>query len=189
MKKPITPVLQKSISSIFPDKRVQTLAGIFVLFLVGMMAMLLHAKLRVPLHLPGKQGLLFMFLIVSSSLMSGFRFSTLIATTGSAALLLTGFGGFSDPFMPVYYVVLGVMMDLLLDSSSLSSGKAWSIGLAGALSFSVIPLSRALIAFLTGLPFPSLFNGVAYPWLTHLLFGFLGSYVAALAVKSAVSEK
>jgi len=161
---------------------------VLFLFIAGMMAMVLHAKLRIPMHLPGRQGLLFMFIVISSSLMSGFRFSTFMATIGSAALLLTGFGGFDDPFMAVHYLILGLVMDTLLGSSTMSVNKAWFIGLAGAMSFSVIPLSRALLSVISGMPYPSLFNGVLYPWLTHLLFGFIGSFLAALAVKSIPSK-
>ncbi|HEX7410752.1 MAG TPA: hypothetical protein VF298_01280 [Bacteroidales bacterium] len=190
MKNQTTQVLQKSLSKAFPGNRAELLAEAFILLLTGMLAMVLHAKLRIPMHLPGKQGLLFMFIVISSSLLSRVRFSTLLVTTGAASLLLTGFGGFDDPLMPVYYLSVGFVMDLFLISSPRFLQKAWLIGLAGGLSFSLIPVSRALISIFTGLPYPSLFTGILYPWITHFLFGFVGSFLAAMAVKTlAESEK
>lgn len=188
MKTHSTQLLQRSISKAFPNSSAQIAAEALFLFLTGMLAMVLHARLRIPMHLPGKQGILFMFIIMSTSLLSRFRFSTLLATTGAAALLLTGFGGFDDPFMPVPYLLMGFVMDMIFSSPSETKNKAWFIGLAGGLGFSLIPLCRALISLITGLPYPSLFNGVVYPWLTHFLFGFAGSLLAALAVKS-LSDK
>jgi len=187
MKNQTTQVLQKSLSKVFPGSRAEILAEAFILFLVGMLAMVLHAKLRIPLHLPGKQGLLFMFIIIGTSLLSRVRFSTLLAVTGSAAILLTGIGGFDDPFMPLYYLLLGFVMDMFLFSSPKLIQKPWFIGLAGGLSFSLIPVGRALISMFTALPYPSLFNGILYPWFTHFIFGFAGSFLAALAVK-AIAE-
>jgi hypothetical protein len=189
MKNQTTQVLQKSLSKAFPGNRAQVLAEGLILFIIGMLAMVLHAKLRIPVHLPGKQGLLFMFIVISSSLLSRFRFSTLLVTLGSASLLLTGFGGFDDPFMPLHYLLLGFVMDLILGSSSGLQQKAWFTGLAGAISFSLIPLSRAFISLISGIPYPSLFSGIAYPWLSHLLFGFAGSFLAAMAVKTLAEKK
>jgi hypothetical protein len=181
-------VLQRSISKAFPGSRTQAAAEGFFLFLSGVLAMILHARLRIPMHLPGKQGILFMFIVMSASLLSRFRFSTLLTTTGAAALLLTGFGGFDDPFMPIPYLLLGFVLDMIFSSPSEIKTKSWFIGLAGGLGFSLVPLCRAIISLLTGLPYSSLFNGVVYPWLTHFLFGFAGSLLAALAVKT-LSDK
>lgn len=184
MKNQTTAVLQKSLSKVFPGSRVELLAEGLFLFLTGMLAMVLHAKLRIPMHLPGKQGLLFMFIVIGASLLSRVKFSTLIVTTGSAILLLTGFGGFDDPFMPVYYLLVGVVMDLFFISSPGFLKKAWFVGLAGGLSFSLIPVSRAMISMFAAIPFPSLLNGIAFPWATHFIFGFAGSFLAAVAVKT-----
>lgn len=188
MKNQPTQALQKSISKVFPGSLAQTFIEVLFLFFTGVLAMALHAKLRIPMHLPGKQGLLFMFIIIGASLLSKFRFSTLLAVTGAASLLLTGFGGFEDPFMPVHYLLLGFAMDLLLSSKNAGSVKTWFVAVAGGLSFSVIPLSRALISIATGLPYPSLFNGILLPWSSHFLFGFAGSLLAVMAVKT-LSEK
>lgn len=184
MKNLTTQALQKSLSRVFPDSRAELLAEAFILFLTGMLAMVLHARLRIPMHLPGKQGLLFMFIVMTSSLLSRARFSTLLVTAGSASLLLTGFGGFDDPFMPVNYLLVGFAMDIFILSSPRFLQKAWFVGLAGGLSFSLIPVSRVLVSLFSAIPYPSLFNGILYPWLTHFFFGFTGSFLAAMAINT-----
>ncbi len=188
MKTQSTQVLQKSILKAFPGSFAQTLSEALFLFFTGVLAMALHAKLRIPMHLPGKQGLLFMFIVIGASLLSKFRFSTLLVTTGAASLLLTGFGGFEDPFMPVHYLLLGFAMDLLLSFKKEISIYPLFVAVAGGLSFSVIPLSRALLSLGSGIPYPSLMNGILLPWSTHFLFGLSGSLLAILAVKT-LSEK
>lgn len=188
MKIQITPVLQRSISKVFPGNTSRLLAEGSFLLLTGMLAMFLHARLRIPMHLPGRQGLLFMLLLTGASLLSGMRFSSLLATTGAALYMLSGVGGFDDPFMPVHYLILGFVLDLQLNTSS-RLNASWFIALAGGLSYSVIPLSRALIMLLTGIPTPSLVNGVLFPWFMHFLFGFSGSLIAVMAVKSLPQGK
>jgi len=149
--------------------------------LSGIIATVLHARLKVPMHLPGKQGLLYMFIIMSAVLMSGMRFSALIASSGTALLLLTGFGSFGDIFMPVNYLVVGLITDLLLQASP-NRNNALLTGLAGGIAFSAIPLMRAAFSLISGAIFPSLFNGLLFPFATHLLFGFAGSFLAAVAI-------
>lgn len=188
MKNQPTQALQKSLSRVFPDNRTQLLAEVLFLMISGIIGIVLHAKLKVPMHLPGKQGLLFMFIIIGMSQLSRFRFSTLLATSGSALLLLTGFGSFDDPFMPLHFLLLGLIMDLLMSPESLKTRTSWYIGIAGGLAYSVIPFDRAIITLVTGMPFHSLMNGIVFPVFTHFLFGFLGSFLAAIAVKT-VSEK
>lgn len=188
MKNQPTQALQKSLSKVFPDNRVQLLAEILFLMISGIIGIVLHAKLKVPLHLPGKQGLLFMFIIIGMSQLSRFRFSTLLATSGSALLLLTGYGGFEDPFMPLHYLLLGLIMDLLMSPDSVKTKAPWYLGVAGGLAYAVIPFDRAIITLVTGLPFHSLMNGIVFPVFTHFLFGFFGSFLAGMAVKT-LSEK
>ncbi|NVO20801.1 MAG: hypothetical protein HXX13_13960 [Bacteroidetes bacterium] len=188
MKKQTTQVLQRSLSKVFPANQTQVLAEGLFLFLTGILAMVLHSRLRIPMHLPGKQGLLFMFMVVGASLLSRFRFSTLLVSTGVTTILMSGYGGFYDPFMPVYYLLLGFVLDLIIGTSSNISSKSWFIGLAGGLSFSIIPLFKTIISLAIAVPYPSLLNGVVFPWVTHFIFGFTGSFLAAMAVKT-LAEK
>ncbi len=49
-----TTVLQKSISKVFPNKSFALAIEILFLLLMGALAITLHAKLRIPMHLPGR---------------------------------------------------------------------------------------------------------------------------------------
>ena len=63
--------LQKTLLKIFPDKVVADIACIILLLLFGMLAITLHAKLRIPLQLPGRQGIIFVSFIMVAKTFSG----------------------------------------------------------------------------------------------------------------------
>jgi hypothetical protein len=184
-------VLQKSISKVFPSKIAAEIAEIILLIMIGMLAVTLHAKLRIPMHLPGKQGVLFMIFIVMARSMSKFSFAGSITCLGASALLLFNILGFDDPFMPVVYLLLGFSIDLFFGLFSRLKPAFIFIGLAAALSWSVIPLSRIVISVLTGFPYKSLLSGFAYPVITHFIFGLAGGIFGAglvLALKKMSSR-
>ena len=112
----------------------------------------------------------------------------IVAAAASAGLLLAGFGSFDDPFMPLYYIVLGIILDILLNARMRSSGSIYYISLAGGIAFMSIPLMRAVVSIFTGFPYGSLMQGVFYPASTHFLFGFAGSLIAVLAAKQLPEE-
>ncbi len=172
-------VLQRNISKVFPNKATATVVEILFLFLMGVMAMLIHAKLRIPMHLPGKNGLLFMMIVVSATASSRFSFGASITCLGSATLLMFANLGFDDPFMPIVYILLGVFMDLLFGLAKTISTNVFVIALASGLSWMFIPLIRSGVSLLTGFPYQSLLGGIFYPLFTHFIFGILGGLIGA----------
>jgi hypothetical protein len=153
-----------------------------------MLAITLHAKLRMPMHIPGKHGILFMFLLISSYSFSRFRFATLITCLGASTLLLTGTLGFTDPFIAGAYISMGLIIDLMLNSSSNLQQKIWFISLASGIGYSAIPIFRILISTFTGYIYPSLVANFFYPLFTHFVFGAIGGFLGAV-VANQVSKK
>ena len=188
MKNTSSLVLQKNLSKVLPNKATVIIAELILLFLVGMLAITLHAKLRMPMHIPGKHGVLFMFFLISSYSFSRFRFATLISCLGASTLLLTGTLGFTDPFIAGAYISMGLVIDLLLNSKSKVSSKLWFISMVSGIGYSVIPIFRISISYITGIIYPSLIANFFYPLLTHFIFGAIGGFLGALLAQQ-VSKK
>jgi hypothetical protein len=169
-----TGLLQRTLSRAFPNKTLLTLVEGLILLMLGMIAIALHARLRVPLHLPGRQGLLFLTVIMFGRLASKIPFAATISMFGSASLLLPNILGFNDPFMPYTYMVLGVIIDVAYLLTSMKVQRLWIIATISAICWMLIPLMRLAISIFSDFPFQSFRSGFVYPFATHLLFGFLG---------------
>ena len=172
-------VLQRSISRVFPNKLVADITEVLLLMLIGMLAITLHAKLRIPMHLPGKQGIMFMLFIVSARAMSQYGFATSMTCFGASILLFFNAMGFHDPFMPLVYILLGIVMDVLFGLINKFKPSIILIALAGGLSWMFIPIFRLILGSIFGFPYLSLLGGAAYPLFTHFVFGFVGSLIGA----------
>ncbi|MFH1936539.1 MAG: hypothetical protein ABIK52_03120 [Bacteroidota bacterium] len=155
-----------------------------MLFLVmlGMLAMMIHAKLRMPMQLPGRQGVLFLTLIILGRGLSRFPLAGSIACTGSAVMLATGWLGFREPLSPVVYVLIGFILDMLFLNFRKVMPFVMATTLSCALGWMFIPLIKLVIASLTGFNFTSFRYGVAWPVLTHLVFGLAGGLLGASIV-------
>jgi len=149
------------------------------LLMLGMLAITLHSKLRIPMHLPGKQGILFVALVVTGRGLSPLRLAGSITCAGAALLLLTPWLGFHDPFMSVNYIMLGGVMDLLYFAALRLSDKPWVLALASGIAWMFIPLFRLIMSLFVSVPLNIFSSGIAFPFLTHLLFGFTGALIGA----------
>jgi hypothetical protein len=172
-------VLQRNISRVFPNKLLANAVEILFLFLMGAVAMLIHAKLRIPMHLPGKSGLMFMIIVVMARSSSKFSFGASLTCLGGASLLLLTNLGFDDPFMPLVYIALGIIMDILFGLTTLIKNNVALIALAAGISWMFIPIIRSLLFFVTGFPYESLMGGMIVPLITHFIFGLSGGLIGA----------
>ena len=174
-----TSLLQKSISKVFPNDLAARAAEIIILLAVGMVAVVLHSKLRFPMHLPGKQGLLFVAMVVTARGMSGKGYAASMACLGSATLLLMPGLGFRDPFMAVNYILMGSVMDLVYTTVSKQTSKLWIIAGATGLCWSIIPAFRLLLSHFVQMPMGAFSSGIAFPFITYLTFGLAGGFLSA----------
>ncbi|HBX51042.1 MAG: hypothetical protein A2275_19090 [Bacteroidetes bacterium RIFOXYA12_FULL_35_11] len=183
-------LLPKSISKVLPNNAKLALAlEILFLLLLGMLAVALHAKLRIPMKLPGKHGLVFMLLMVSSRYISRLPFATSLSCLGASLLLYVNVLGFHDPFMPVVYITLGVILDMLFGFTNRLGSKWWLIALAGGIGWMMIPVLRILISMVSGFPYASLLVGFVYPLATHFFFGLTGTLIGILIIKAVSKNK
>jgi hypothetical protein len=181
-------VLQRNISKVFPNKLIADIVEILLLMLIGMLAITLHAKLRIPMHLPGKQGFLFMLFIVLARSTSKFGFATSLTCFGASILLFLNVFGFNDPFMPLVYILLGVVMDIMFGILNKFKPHILFIGIAGGISWLSIPLFRLLFGAISGFPYLSLAGGIAFPLITHFIFGLSGGLLGATLI-SVLNKK
>jgi len=178
-----TSPLPKSISSIFPNRIAGTVAEVLFLLMVGMVAIAIHDKLRIPLQIPGRHGIIFLTVIVVARGLSRFPFAATIACTGSAALLATSWMGFHEPLMPVIYIVVGITLDVLYAVFRKSASFFLATALSCSFGWMCIPLVKFLLASFTGFYFTSLRFGLGWPVLTHIIFGFAGGLLGASLLK------
>ena len=178
-----TKVLQRSISKVFPNKNIALTIEILFLLFIGVTAMAIHAKLRIPMQLPGKHGVLFMAILISARGLSRFPYANTLSGIGAATILLTGALGFTHPFMPLIYLFLGVVMDLLFAFFSRLSSNVLVISIAGGLSWMFIPLSRLFFGVFATFESKAMVESVYFPFLTHFIFGYIGALIGLGALQ------
>jgi len=170
-------LLQRNLSKVFPNKLAVSAAEIFLLLLAGAIAITLHSRLRMPLHIPGRQGLFFIAIIMAASYFSKYSFAASVSCFGAAILLYFNMLGYNDPFMPLVYMVVGVIIDVLTRVSSKISKSIFILAMAAGLGWASIPLIRMALSLLTGFPFHSLASGLLFPVFTHFVSGYAGAVV------------
>lgn len=170
-----------TISKAFPINL--TVAEVLFLALLGALAVLVRAKLRIPVQLPGHHGLEVMALLLIGRKVSNIPVATSISTFVAALFTFFPFMGFNDPFLPLVYLLMGATTDLLYKFIRMFRENVLFFALLGGISYMVIPLSRILIHFTTGYQYNSLIRGgYLYPVVTHFLFGAGGAVLAAAIV-------
>lgn len=174
-----TSPLPRSISSLFRHRVAGVVAEVIFLLAVGMIAMTIHSKLRVPLQLPGRQGVLFLCLVVVGRGLTQYKFAATVTCSGSAILLATGWLGFREPMMPVFYVALGFILDMIFLGFRNVLPFVIATALSCSLGWMAVPLLKLVIGLFTGFVFTSLRSGLAWPVLTHLVFGLAGGLLGA----------
>jgi hypothetical protein len=174
-----TSLLQRTISKVFPNSTAAATVEIIFLLALGMLAVALHTKLRLPMHLPGKQGLLFMALIITGKGLSKYPFAASLSGIGAATLLLIPGLGFHDPFIALNYLFLGCIMDLVAGFASGFTTRTWLIATLCGACWVFIPLFRLAMSLIVDVPLGAFRSGIFYPIATHLLFGIAGGLVAA----------
>ncbi len=161
----------------------KNIAEILLLIGIGMLGVLLHAKFRVPLKLPGHHGLIYMALLVSGRLLSKKPYASSLSSVGAATMLLLPLG-FKDPFMPLIYLLPGLILDLGTMYGSKKSMNIFLLAFICGISYMTIPLSRIIISSIINVPYGSLVNGFVWPTLTHFFFGAAGGLAGAGLVKA-----
>jgi len=158
------------------------IAEILLLIGIGMIGVLLHAKFRIPLKLPGHHGIIYMALLISGRLLSKKPYAASLSSVGAALMLMFPLG-FKDPFMPLIYLLPGFITDLGMVFGKKNKMNLFLIAIVCGLSYMTIPLSRIIINVTTGFPYGSLLTGFLWPTFTHFVFGAVGGLAGTSLVR------
>jgi len=153
------------------------------LILLGVLAVALHAYLRLPIKVPGHNGLFWMALLIFGRLASRRRWAATLSATSAAAISLLPILGFKDPLTPITFLIPGIVIDLGFRLPPRYVVSMLAIALIGAAAHTTKPLAKLLVSVGSGPPYPSLAAGIAYPIALHGLFGAIGAIVAVLSLK------
>jgi hypothetical protein len=160
--------------------------GILLLAGLGVTAILLRTHLRFPLGIPGRQGVLIMLFFMAGRSLSTRKIAGLYSALGASAILLIPGMGPKDPWIPLIFLGLGIVLDYSIYLGSRLKMNPWLLAfLAGGLAYTTIPLCRMLIHFSTGFPYKEFVkHGYLLPVLSHFIMGAAGSLLGAAPVIS-----
>jgi hypothetical protein len=182
-----TQLSQKTSSRTFQTNISLSILEIVLLTLIGAVGVLLHGRYRFPLHIPGHWGIVFMALLFSGRLYSQKKYASSLSSIGAAFMLLLPLG-FKDPFMPVMYMLPGLLLDIFYFIFKSKNHHFIFVGLLSGIAYMTIPLIRMIISLVTGLFYGSFAGGFIYPLIMHFVFGAAGGLIA-LSVFSILKKK
>ena len=169
-------VQQKSLSKAYLTNH--TLAKVFeitLLLLAGVLAIVLHARLRTPLNIPGHHGMEFMAIILAARLSSNMKWASSISAFGIGVFILFPVLGFKDPMMGFNYMLPCFLMDIAYNTIQNNKYRNLFLVAAAGFAYLLIPVSRIITTISTGYPYSTfLKHGFVTPVLTFFLFGILG---------------
>ncbi len=167
---------QKSLSKEYlTNNTLASVLEIILLILAGVMAIVLHARLRTPINIPGHHGIEFMAIIIASRLSSKMKWASSISALGIGIFILFPVLGFKDPMMGFNYMLPLFFADIAYNYIKSDKHRNLIIALAAGFGYMLIPLSRIVLTFTTGYPYSTfLKHGFVTPVFTFFLFGLLG---------------
>ena len=174
---------QNTLSSLFPNKAIAVPVEVFLLISAGILAAVLHQKLKIPIHLPGKQGIVFLLIIISAARSSRIPMAATIAAAGSAFFFYTFAFDSTDILKPILYLLVAGGIDILIHLHRNKILNNFSFIILSGAAWSLIPLIRLFITLFTGFPYKSFLSGFAYPFVTHLLFGAIAAALAVVTLR------
>ena len=169
-------VQQKSLSREFlTNLTIEKILEVLLLVIAGALAIVLHARLRTPLNIPGHHGIEFMAIILGARLSTNIKWASSISAMGIGIFILFPVLGFKDPMMGLNYMLPCIALDLAYNYLPMAKYRNLILTVAAGFGYMMIPLSRVIITLSTGYPYSSfLKHGFFTPFATFLIFGFLG---------------
>jgi len=165
----------KTISGLIHSTSIARLLEILFLLGLGALAILLHARFKSPLNIPGHHGLEFMALLMIGRMSSQLRFASSVSALSIGLLLLFPVFAFSDPLMGFNYMLPGLMLDICYQIGGKLNSKAFFLAIIAGLSYMIIPFSRLMIAVSTGYQYGAFIkHGFVTPFISWFVFGLAG---------------
>lgn len=172
---------QKTLSKSFQTNTIATVMEIILLLGLGVFAAVLRARLRLDLNISGRHGLEIMALVMAGRMFTRISFGATISMIGLSTMMFIPVLGYKDPFLPIIFVGIGITVDMLI----FFLGERWQHFLifwviVGGLAYMVIPLSRIIIHFTTGMYFDSFARkGFLIPTISHFVAGAAGALLGS----------
>jgi len=174
----------RTISGLTHNRSLGLLLEMLFLLGIGTVAILLHARLRTPINIPGHHGIEFMALLMFGRMSSSLRFASTISSLGIGLLLLFPVFGFTDPMMGFNYMLPGLFLDLYYQMGGPLNKKTWFLAIIAGLSYLTVPFSRYITFSSTGYIYSAFIkHGVLTPFFTFFLFGLSGGILGTGASK------
>lgn len=169
-------VQQKNLSREFlTSLTIEKLLEVVLLLIVGALAIVLHARLRMPLNVPGHHGIMFMTIILAARLSSKMKWASSISAIGIGVFILFPVLGFSDPMSGFNYMLPCIALDIIYNASKNIKYRNLLLAIGAGVGYLMVPLSRLLFTLSTGYVFPSFIkHGYVTPLVTFFVFGLLG---------------
>lgn len=181
--------VQKSISAPSLSGTVPVVIEYLILFGIGVIAIMLHARLRSPINIPGHHGLEFMALMMAGRMASRIKMASSVSSLGIGFMLLFPVFGFSDPFMGINYMFPGFIIDGIYNIRRQHKWHLFELALIAGVAYMAIPLSRLIIHVFSGYPYSSFIkHGYLIPMIFHFLSGLVGGF-AGVGATSVVLKK
>ncbi|MBU6423266.1 MAG: hypothetical protein KGJ98_10625 [Chloroflexota bacterium] len=145
---------------------------------LGALAVALIRAWKMPVQLPGHQGVIWMAALVAARLVSRSRLG---ATVGGVGAFAVGMLPPAEASQALGILAAGIVLDAASSLRSLATPLLWSIGM-GAIGNAVVLLAKLALG---DLPRAILREGVGFGLETYLAFGALGGLCVGLGALAA----
>ncbi len=168
-------LLQKNSLSLYHSINLSAIIEVLLLMGLGMLAIVIHARLRTPISIPGHQGLIFMAFLLAGRSLSKLPFASVLASIGAGLILLFPVLGFRDPFMGFSFLLPGLFLDIFYNIFPKQQKKLIFLTIIAGLAYMTVPVSRAIIHLFTGYPYGAFIKlGIPATIALWAAFGFCG---------------
>lgn len=167
---------QKSISKVF-QINLASVVELLIPYVLGIVAIVAHARYRSHINLPGHHGLEFMALLLISFSTSKLKWSSFLFSLGVASFVYVPFLGFKSPLVAMVYILPGIVFALLSSLPFIKKYRIPLLALMGGLSYAIIPVFRFLLGITTGIFHKSTMLSPIATISFFFLFGLAGSLI------------
>jgi hypothetical protein len=159
-----------------------TLREALFLALIAALIFLGKSFLRVPVHVPGHSGIVWIALMVIGRGLVNRRGAGVLMGLIAGALVTFGAPGKEGLFEWTKYVAAGAILDLLVWTVGNDLETWWKAALVGAGAHLAKLVTATLMAWVLGLPLDIVVIGLGLTATTHVVFGALGGALGALVL-------
>ncbi len=168
---------QKTISKVLPTNYASLIEALLLIG-IGALAVTIRARLRIPINIPGHHGLEVMALLMAGRSMTSYKPGTTISTIAASLLMFIPFLGFKDPFLPLFYIIIGFTVDSIYVKFQKWSNNYVFLALLGGIAYMMIPISRLIISLSSIYQYGSFIkHGIFNTIILHFAFGMLGALI------------